>query len=68
MEKTMKHASLVFRGSSYGEFGTMSGNNMTAELLNEMQSGVYDFVRGTAEFKALEKRLETTAVGRWGRG
>lgn len=63
MEKTMKHTSLVFRGSSYGEFGTMSGNNMTAELLNEMQSGVYDFVRGTAEFKALEKRLGETGDG-----
>ena len=62
MEKTMKHTSLVFRGSSYGEFGTMNGNNMTAELLKEMQKEEYDFVRETAEFKALEKRLEGTAV------
>ena len=38
-------------------------NEQALALLNEMQSGVYDFVRGTAEFKALEKRLGETGDG-----
>lgn len=62
MEKTKKHTSLVFRGSSYGEFGTMNGNNMTAELLKEMQSEAYDFIRKVPEFRKMEKRLEVTAT------
>ena len=62
MDKTKTHTSLVFRGATYGEFGTTNGNNMTAQLLHELQSEIFDFVRNEKQFTELVTRLESTAV------
>lgn len=62
MDKTKTHTSLVFRGATYGEFGTTNGNNMTAQLLHELQSEIFDFVRNEKQFCELVTRLESTAV------
>ena len=61
MEKDKRHTSVLFRGSTYGEFGTANGNNMTAELLNHMRDEVFDFMCTRKDFKTLEKRLSATA-------
>ena len=61
MEKDGRHTSLLFRGSSFGEFGTANGNNMTAELLRQMQDETFDLLRENPEFKALAARLEATS-------
>ena len=56
------HKSILFRGSSYGEFGTANGNNMTAQLLEAMQSACYDPLRDMPEFQTLSARLMKTAT------
>ena len=60
-DKNAKHVSIFFQGSSYGEFGTANGNNMTADLLEKMKDIGFDSMRKQKEFQALIKRLSETA-------
>ena len=57
-----KHTSLIFRGSEYGNFGSVTDDNSTAQLLNEMNMPCFDSIRKAPEFKELIKRLKKTAA------
>ena len=57
-----KHTSLIFRGSEYGNFGSVTDDNSTAQLLNEMNKPCFDSIRKVPEFKELIKRLKKTAA------
>ena len=61
-EADKKHTSLILRGSDYGNFGSVTDDNSTAQLLNEMNKPCFDSIRKSSEFKELTKRLKKTAA------
>lgn len=63
-EADKKHTSLILRGSEYGNFGSVTDDNSTAQILNDLNKPCFDPIRKTADFKEFTKRLKKTA-GKW---
>lgn len=58
------HTSLIVRGYKYENVFYGNNENNSLHQLNEMQEGIYDFIRDDAEFKSIMEELEPYAATR----
>ena len=58
------HTSLIVRGYKYQNIFYGNNENNSLHQLNEMQDGIYDFIREDAEFKSMVEELKMYAATR----